>query len=503
MKPFTAFEKYVDSDGGEYRKFVVSGKRQYCATDVYCVIKFAGVRLEDKVGLGTVEQYLGDVGDLTAEKEYLKMVCVITWANDRKFVGYLEDIYKDQRKNLDDCPDIYSVDPVGCIDIDDALCVKYNSTEGVYDVAVHIADVSCYIPDRSSLDEELSYRGESVYLKSFQGMMIPKKLVGCYSLTAGTAKNVFSVFAVFNQDYKLISVNFQRSRIIVKENLSYEAAWEKINMRDDTSLILVYDFGRKLREILGLNSDGVAYDTHLMVEAYMVFANTLVARQLAEVNAENVLLRRHKGAKRELYKNDTKDLELIKKANILLMNKAEYCIGVSEDSKHIGLGCDLYTHFTSPIRRYADILVHRMLTNVNYKTDEKTILQLNMQHCKYNKCERLAEQLEKIFHMKAQHGDVFDMDGYIVDIINTGKKLRVKIYLGDLTVNSTIFGEKLSHLVKIEEDKNKLIVHGLKHSVTLSMFQKVKIKIAITTTTQQKMIIKIIDPNLDFIFCDS
>lgn len=510
MKPFTPFEKY-NSDGNEYKEFIVSTKKQYNSRDIYAVIKFTGIRKKDKVAVGSVEQYLGEVGDLAAEKEYLKLACVMTWTKDRSFINYFEDLYHLERNNLEDDKElnIFSIDPLGCTDIDDAIHIRYKlNKDGVqegYDIGIHIADVSCYIPTGSPLDEELSYRAESVYLRDNQVNMIPPKLVTTYSLTANTPKKVYSVHIDLDNNLKINCVSFQRNSIIVKKNLSYDEAKKKIEEGHST-LKLMYEIGKKLHIILGLNKNGY-YDTHTMVEAYMVLANTLVAQQISKKNPKNVLLRRHTGSRKETYKLDESvSHEIIKRANILLMNKAEYCLGYSDDAKHVGLGCDVYTHFTSPIRRYADILVHRMLSNSDYKTNEKIIFHINKIHSKYNKCERLDDLLEKIFSLKKQYGDVFEMEGYIIDIVLKLKKTIVKIYIeaADLIVDSNIFTEKLSHLVKCSLDKlsdrEEITIEGIKNKVSLSMFQKVKVKIAMMVNTRQKIVVRVINPNVQCVF---
>ncbi|AYV83522.1 MAG: putative rrp44-like exonuclease [Hyperionvirus sp.] len=485
MKPFRGFEK----SSGEC---IVGTKRGYSARDLYCVITLGGMRGDLRVG--TVEKYIGEVGDENAEREYLRLVCVMTWSGkDRLFVNYYGDLYFEGRRELDE--EIYSIDPSGCVDIDDAIHVR--AVGDGFNVGVHIADVSCYIAAGSALDRELSYRAESVYLKYCQVNMIPSKLMAHYSLTAGgIRKCVYSVVMKLDKDCKLVDVQFVRNTIIVKKNLSYEEANERVT----GELSLMYNVGKRLYISLGLGGE---YDVHTMVEAYMVLANSLVAERICRANSENALLRRQGGSRKEEYKvlGDSDDKNcLVKRANVLLMNKAEYIIGVGSEgsAKHVGLKCDLYTHFTSPIRRYADIIVHRMLTDPNYTTDSKTIDHINIIHSKYHKCERLSDQLEKIFNIQKHYGEeAFEVDGNVIDIMYEDKA-AVKIYIEllDLTIESQIFSKKLAHLVKCSFDSDTLIITGMKNKITLSMFQKVRVKIAITRYSRQKIIAQILTPDV-------
>ena len=205
--------------------------------------------------------------------------------------------------------------------------------------------------------------------------------------------------------------------------------------------------------------------------------------------------------------------ELITKANHLLMQKAEYCLGVSEKSKHHGLQRDAYTHFTSPIRRYADLLVHRMLHNILFesdtslfKIDASLVLWLNKVHSKFNKCERISHQLDRIYRLYDRFKDVFELDGYIVNL--SDRKIKVYVSEFDITINCSLYSEKLVDLVGVkkevdEKELETLIIYRPKKSeIRLKIFQKVKLKIAVVLSEKEKILSTVIEPNISALFDD-
>src|SRR5437868_1122053 len=169
------------------KSFYVKTKLSFQSVDVYAVIKLTDEILHN-IPVCTVDRYLGNVGDIDAEQLYLTTLCTLKWANNKQFVLNTDnDLYSD-RIDLTSILDIYSIDPHGCTDIDDAINVKKIS-ESKYEIGVHISDVSSYIEESSLLDDELKLRGETVYLtdissskKQIQINMLPPKLTEICSL---------------------------------------------------------------------------------------------------------------------------------------------------------------------------------------------------------------------------------------------------------------------------------------------------------------------------------
>ncbi|KAJ3174549.1 hypothetical protein HK101_010950 [Irineochytrium annulatum] len=330
---------------------------------------------------------------------------------------------------------IFSVDPLTARDLDDALSITA-CDDGTFEVGVHIADVSYFVPDGSALDREAFKRATTVYLVQKAIPMLPRLLCEeLCSLNPGVDRFAFSVLWKMDADAKIIGEPwFGRSVIRSCAKLSYDHAqaliegrdWEGLppveitgegntieEVREDT--MRLYRLSLKLREkrqesgALSINSiklwfsiDGDGNpentgvyelkDSNRMIEEFMLLANMSVAKRISTTYPETSLLRRHEPPKPKPLREFVelaKDLgyefdvstsssfqasfdkiqnadvrEALKQVCIKPMQRAKYfCTGITDLSgwSHYALNVALYTHFTSPIRRYCDLVVHRLL----------------------------------------------------------------------------------------------------------------------------------------------
>ena len=503
-----------------YKTFYVKTKKDFQATDIYVVIKFCGefTKTTDPIPIGCIEQYIGNLGDQNAETQYLKILCTIEWKNDKcfKIDEYLHNNQNVNRIDMtNDLHNIYSIDPIGCKDIDDALHIRYpiNNKNNIIEIGIHISDVSSFVPENSELDKEIRKRGETVYLHPLQMNMLPNRLTETCSLLEQIKKRSFSLLINFDSSTnEIVKTEFIKTYIIIKKNLSYEGAEEMIKTNKNKSLIDLYDFGKRIGPTYLPNFSLDTYDTHKMVEIYMIMANVIAAETIAHSNPNGVILRSHKGHRKTLYNYDyinnsdsNTDLNIISRANTLLMERAEYCIGISDKSdksEHVSLGKKLYTHFTSPIRRYVDIIIHRMLTDISINNDtsidNKLIENINLIHKRYNKCEHTNEITNKLFKIVEKYGEIIEIQGRIV-FMNAEMK-SIKIFTEDYGINNyldvRIVPRGLDHLLKCNFDNNKLTIDTEKHSISMNIFQEVRIKCVIMMKHKNKLIIQIINPKI-------
>ena len=307
---------------------------------------------------------------------------------------------------------VITIDPDDARDFDDAIEVQRTSSG--WDVTIHIADVSHYVQPQSSLDREAYHRGNSVYLVDRVIPMLPENLSnGLCSLRPNEDRLAFSVFASVLRSGAIKDVRFARSVIRSKARLTYQEALkileqppqdqigERVHTAWECSSLL-----RRLRFQQGsleldmpevkvrLNREGkveklelVQNDiSHQLIEELMLLANELVARHL-KLAKQPLLYRVHEQPDteklnefRELlstYQVSVGDLthrrELQKFLHALHGKPYEHAlkIGLLKSLKraryspdplgHYGLQKKDYAHFTSPIRRYADLVVHRAL----------------------------------------------------------------------------------------------------------------------------------------------
>lgn len=330
--------------------------------------------------------------------------------------------------------EVFTIDPVDAKDFDDAIHVV-DLVEGGWELAVHIADVSHYVPIGSALDREARRRGNSVYLADRVIPMLPEKLSnGVCSLKPEVDRLTHAVVLRFDEQGREKGARFVSAVIRSRRGFSYEEAMER--MRLDPAHIEAMESGpeRRLAEHLGrawklasllrqrrfaagaldldfpevkvvLDEKGRAVDirkspydeSHQLIEEFMLAANEAVAREIRTASAHSIYrihedpdpLKLEEFADRarsfghrigdvshrpELRKllvsiRGTMEEHSLKIALLKSLRRAAY----STDSLgHYGLSKRDYTHFTSPIRRYADLVVHRVLRRILSKRHEVT-----------------------------------------------------------------------------------------------------------------------------------
>lgn len=277
---------------------------------------------------------------------------------------------------------IVSVDPENCTDVDDAISIKYYDSEKIQ-IGIHIADPTSYIIEDSDLDLEALKRSETIYLKSETHHMYPEHITtSLFSLRYNNLCRAFSILFDFNKKTcEITNIQILKTTIKLNSNLTYDDFDNIISKNTDRNFTDIYLVGKIMYEKYCVDRDIVAdnnlpdnnlqdYDSKKMIQAFMIYANTLVAGYLVENKfEERIVLRSQPALKEKKYfdksifcKSNSKLLDLhnrIKWSNAIV----KIYSGKDEYDSHFGVGQKLYTHFTSPIRRYTDILVHRLLWN--------------------------------------------------------------------------------------------------------------------------------------------
>ncbi|XP_074308701.1 exosome complex exonuclease RRP44 homolog A [Silene latifolia] len=375
---------------------------------------------------------IGDINDRDTESE---VVLIENDINSRPFSSQVlaclpplpwsvapEHISDPNREDLRSLR-VFSVDPPGCRDIDDALhCTPL--LNGNFEVGVHIADVTNFVHPGTPLDDEASQRGTSVYLVERRIDMLPKPLTeDICSLRSDVERLSFSVIWEMTPQADIVSSRFTKGIIKSCAALSYVEAQARMDdsrlmdpvttdLRNMNQLAKIMRQRRIDRGALTLASAEVKFqidtETHdpldigmyqireanQMVEEFMLAANISVAEKILKHYPFCSLLRRHPSPTREMLEpllrtaaaigldldvtsskaladsldravgNDPYFNKLIRILATRCMTQAVYfCSGDVSPPEylHYGLAAPLYTHFTSPIRRYADVIVHRLL----------------------------------------------------------------------------------------------------------------------------------------------
>ena len=433
---------------------------------------------------------------------------------------------------------IITIDPDDAKDFDDAISLKKEKT-GNWLLGVHIADVSYYVNEDSSVDKEARKRGTSVYLPGTVIPMLPEVLSnGICSLKEGEERLTKSIFFTYSNDGRLISSEIKHSVINVKKRLTYHIATKVLMESDEddtdpvTNLLLEASklakllYKNRMKEgALELNlpeinirvgKDG-KIDTiekttrdisHIIIEEFMIAANQAAATFMHQQNLPSVCRSHPEPDEDEMHdfaefifncKNkridpfnkkrlqafldeisDHPESYIINLMLLRSMKKAEYS---TTETSHFALGLEHYAHFTSPIRRYPDLIVHRLLDlffqgqlkskNVKASWNEK--ITDWAKHCcttekRAQEAEREIIKLKLLRHME-EHADKI-MEGIITGVQEYGLFVQIDEFQLDGLVHIRTLTDDFYEL-----DKKKLSLIGSRNGKVYSFGDVVNVKI--------------------------
>jgi exosome complex exonuclease DIS3/RRP44 len=473
----------------KYPHFIVATRRKVQSTDMYAQIRLSEYDIsKSKYPIGNLDRLIGNVGDYDTELEFLKCKYGIKWKKyrDNEYKDYEnEDVISDDRYDFVDYYTI-SIDPEGCKDIDDALHCRDIDDKHV-EIGVHIADVSSYIEKGSELDKIIASKGESVYLKNEQINMLPDILAtNICSLLEGKRKRTFTtLFTVEKDTGKIVKTEFKKGYIVNDKALKYEEAEKLINQ--DSTVTELYNIGQKIYDNKLTNTDFIncndTYDTHKMIEVYMVMTNVAVATFLADKIPEHSIFRVHEQNTGAFLKGNPENSDIVRIANIMRLDRAEYVVGKGSNIGHQTLGKQYYTHFTSPIRRYVDILVHRLLfkvlnsdnihdTHISYDNTD-VIKNINRYHTNIKNASRESYILDTIYDIYYDENSVFDTYGYITGINNN----VISIHIPELKIDTMfkIFSDKIKRIISYTTTPDEITVDDK----TYKILDRIDIKVVI------------------------
>jgi len=373
-----------------------------------------------------------------------------------------------------DCRDIltFTIDPADAKDFDDALSVKKLSDDE-YEIGVHIADVSHFVKPGTELDKGGYERATSVYLPDRVNPMLPEKISNeLCSLRADEDKCTFSVILKINTRAAVKNYWIGKTLIHSNHRFTYEEVQQIIDEKDGLyydEILLLNKLAQKLRSerfangainfsstevkfVLDENAKPVGVivkestESHQLIEEFMLLANRTVAEYASKIHINNKPLpfpyRIHDTPDDEKLKpfvafakkfgyefnmhneaavaasfnkllQDVKgkpEQHVLEQLGIRTMAKAIY---TSENVGHYGLGFEHYCHFTSPIRRYPDVMAHRVLESIlskNIIPDKK--MEEKCKHCSEKErsamdAERAGNKYKQVEFMQDFVGDEF------------------------------------------------------------------------------------------------
>lgn len=408
--------------------------------------------------------------------------------------------------------EIFTIDGADTKDIDDAISLSMDE-DGNYLLGVHIADVSYYVKEGTKIDEEAYFRGTSVYLVDRVLPMLPHKLSnGICSLNENEDRFAMSCEMLIDNKGNIIKYDIFPSVIRSRKKMTYESVnkiLEENYIEEEyrefaSTLLLMNELSKILRKKMisrgyiefesteaKIRVDENCHPTHIearvqrsgeeLIENFMIAANETVA--------SSIYYKKLPGIYRVHDKPDEKRLEefmkflslhgyVIKGKNKItnpkdlqsilsqLENVPEvrvlHDMAIRSQAKaiysdinigHFGLGSKCYSHFTSPIRRYPDLILHRLIRDYNYNYSDKLIserreeLPIEAEHCSIREqeaqnCERDVDKMKKAEYMMDHIGEIYDgiisgvqEFGIFVELANTIEGLiKVENIKGDYFV---------------------------------------------------------------------
>lgn len=432
-----------------------------------------------------------------------------------------------------------TIDPKTAKDFDDALSFK-KIDDHTFEIGVHIADVSHYVRENDAIDKEAQERGTSIYLVDRVIPMLPEILSNdLCSLRPHEDRLAFSAIFTMDKQAGILDTWYGKTIIHSNRRFSYEEAQEVLDkgegdMHDE--LRVTMDLGRLLRKrrelegaiafdqpevVFELDENGKPLDVHLktrtetmlMIEDFMLLANQRVAEyvnNLAQKNKEDLAfvyrihdvpniekieelgiflkmlgyeLKHERGLVKGVEINKlltevtgSPEEALIKTATIRSMAKAIYS---TKNIGHFGLAFKYYTHFTSPIRRYPDLMAHRMLekhlngTKMSAQetaTYQRLSVQSSARELEAVDAERTSIKYKQVEFMLSKVGQVFD--GIITGTSDWG------IYVEEKNSKS----EGMVRMASMKKDffaheKDKYRIKGQRTQQTYRLGDEVKVKL--------------------------
>ncbi len=432
--------------------------------------------------------------------------------------------------------EIFTIDGDDAKDFDDAVSIKINE-DGNYLLGVHIADVSNYVKPGTTLNEEAFNRGNSVYLADRVIPMLPQKLSnGICSLNEGVDRLTVTCDMVIDNKGNVVKYDIYNSVINSKKRMTYkkvneilennidvqgyEAFVESLNKMKDLSQIIrkskidkgYIDFEINEPEII-VDESGKAIDIKLrergiaekLIEDFMIITNETVASYVfwmgypfiyrvhgipKEERITNFLTmisnlgHTVKGSKKNITPKfiqnileslkEYEDYDIVSEFALRSMQKAYYSV---ENIGHFGLASKIYTHFTSPIRRYSDLVIHTLLkayldNDFSNKFENLSIIAEHISNKERAaiECEREVNDMKMAEYMSNHIGEQYE--GIISGIIPSGIFVRLSnmiegfVHVSELGEDYYVYNQNLQMF--IGRDKGKKYKLG----------ERVKVKVA-------------------------
>ena len=437
----------------------------------------------------------------------------------------------------------FTIDPVDAKDFDDAISITTKS--GFIDLYVHIADVSAFIQHEDEIDLIARRFGNSYYFEEETFHMFPEELsTNFLSLKPDENRLAFSVKISMDEDFNILDYKFFESIINSDERLTYQDAEDILDNKNknsfSTSLGLLFDFTKSIKENrlsvdgFDMNYDDISFKvdskdnslsiqknkrlkSHVIVEECMLLANKLASEKMLEyvsdfkhlgvyrnhespsfksINFIDDLLvhLNHSSNSNTLCASDINNFLNKFKARsnydalcVLVMRKMQKANYSTKCLGHYGLGFSNYVHFTSPIRRYSDLMVHRILKGVEIEDHDilAALKDCNDGEIRSQQSERDYQKLKSLRWLDRVRDKT--LKGHIIEI------KRSKIGIRESRTGFT--GYILKRSLPMDDYvmyKNKFVMKGISSGLRFEIGKEIAIKIHEIDMISQEVFFKLL-----------
>ena len=478
---------------------------------------------------------VGKHGILDLKKHYSKI----------KIVDDYEKILTSNFHKRIDLTDLetFTIDPVDAKDFDDAISITTKS--GFIDLYVHIADVSAFIQHEDEIDLIARRFGNSYYFEEETFHMLPEELsTNFLSLKPDVNRLAFSVKISMDEDFNILDYKFFESIINSDERLTYQDAEDILDNKNknsfSTSLGLLFDFTKSIKENrlsvdgFDMNYEDISFKldsrdnslniqknkrlkSHVIVEECMLLANKLASEKMLEYvsdfkhlgvyrNHESPSIKsinfiddllvhlNHSSNSNTLCASDINNFLNKFKARsnydalcVLVMRKMQKANYSTKCLGHYGLGFSNYVHFTSPIRRYSDLMVHRILKGV--KIEDHDILaalkDCNDGEIRSQQAERDYQKLKSLRWLDRVRDKT--LKGHIIEIKRSKIGIRESRtgFMGYILKRSLPMDDYVMY-------KNKFVMKGISSGLRFEIGKEIAIKIHEIDMISQEVFFKLL-----------
>ena len=451
-------------------------------------------------------------------------------ANDSKVNNDFKMILDKNLKNRIDLTNLetFTIDPKNAKDFDDAISIKSNQ-KNIY-LFIHISDVSTFVQHLDKIDCIAKEHGNSYYFDEETTHMLPENLsTDICSLRPNMKRLAYTIKISIDKNFNITNYEFFESLIKSNKSFTYQEVENILQNKDDSlflgSLKLLFELTKSLKK-KRLSKDGFEMDyeriyfsghnenslievkkdlflnSNMMVEECMLLANKLASDfmckkvsnryrpgiyrnheqpSMKSINfLDNLMTYKSSHVRKDTFRAKSLN-DFLKKSRsnssynslcVLVMKKMKKANYSSKSLGHFGLGLERYTHFTSPIRRYSDLMVHRIMKGMDFEHYSiiDSLKNMNEGELRSQKSEREHHTLKSLRWFKSMIGNV--LAGHIIDL----KLSKITVRESSTGTTGYILKKSLPY-DRYSIFDNKFVMKGLFKNTRFEIGQEISMKI--------------------------